>query len=89
MQYHDCNCTLNIITVFVLCLDVSLSDSLIETKLPSTLTSLICRCTKEDDLPFMEPLIDILSTFIEKGKKSVIAKVTFCLLKSMHRQIIV
>ena len=37
----------------------------------------------------MEPLIDILSTFIEKGKKSVIAKVTFCLLKSMHRQIIV
>ena len=55
--------------MFIMCLDVSLTDSLIETELPSTLTILISCCTAvEDDLPFMEPLIDILSTFMEKGK---------------------
>ena len=54
--------------MFMMLLDVSLTDSLIETELPSTLTTLISRCAAvEDDLPFMEPLIDILSTCIEKG----------------------
>ena len=47
--------------------DVTLSDVLIDTKLPSILTSLISQCAEKDDLPFTEPLVDILSTFIEKG----------------------
>ena len=59
---------MHVVWHLMLCLDVSLSDLLIETKLPATLTSLISLCAKEDDLPFMEPLTDILSSFIEKGK---------------------
>ena len=57
----------NICAVCCLHTDVSLSDSLIDTKLPSILSSLVSQCAAKDDLPFTEPLIEILSTFIEKG----------------------
>ncbi|XP_065892600.1 rap1 GTPase-GDP dissociation stimulator 1-like isoform X2 [Dysidea avara] len=66
--------TANVITLSLQALsalitsDVTLSDVLIDTKLPSILTSLISQCAEKDDLPFTEPLVDILSTFIEKDK---------------------